>query len=75
MKAYERLAIRAAIEKSFDLARLALMVNPIIGDWELSTKVPAAIVNSDRGHLGYLGAFVLSLCIIPRTHTTISIIW
>jgi 6-phospho-beta-glucosidase len=54
VKQYERLAIRAAVEKSFDLARLALLENPIVGDWERSGEVLEALVASDEPHLGYL---------------------
>jgi len=36
VKTYERLAIRAAVEESSDLARLALFINPLAGDWEVA---------------------------------------
>jgi 6-phospho-beta-glucosidase len=36
VKAYERLAIRAAVERSMHLATLALTLNPIVGDWDAS---------------------------------------
>jgi 6-phospho-beta-glucosidase len=39
VKAYERLAIRAAVERSTDLATLALTVNPIVGDWDAAREV------------------------------------
>jgi 6-phospho-beta-glucosidase len=54
VKAYERLAIRAAIGKSRELARLALLVHPLIGQWELASKLATALVDSDPEHLGYL---------------------
>jgi 6-phospho-beta-glucosidase len=54
VKAYEHLAIRAAIERSFDLARLALMVYPSIGEWTPATDIMRALVASDAEHLGYL---------------------
>lgn len=54
VKAYEHLAIRAAIERSFDLARLALMVYPTVGEWNTSTEILRALVESDPKHLGYL---------------------
>jgi alpha-galactosidase/6-phospho-beta-glucosidase family protein len=34
VKAYERLAIRAAVEQSSSLAALALTLNPIVADWD-----------------------------------------
>lgn len=36
VKTYERTTIRAAMEGSGDLARLAMLENPIIGDWDLA---------------------------------------
>lgn len=54
VKAYEHLAIRAAIEQSFDLARLALLVYPVVGEWSTSTEILRALVDSDPEHLGYL---------------------
>lgn len=55
VKACERLTIRAAVERSFDLARLALLANPIVGQWEIATEVLRAIVDADATYLGYLG--------------------
>jgi 6-phospho-beta-glucosidase len=54
VKAYERLAIRAAVEQSFDLARLALMTYPIVGEWQPATAILEALVEADREYLGYL---------------------
>ncbi|MEJ7708973.1 MAG: hypothetical protein WKF84_03755 [Pyrinomonadaceae bacterium] len=54
VKTYERTAIRAAVEKSYELARLALLVNPMIGQWEVGDRVLAALIESDPEHLGYL---------------------
>jgi 6-phospho-beta-glucosidase len=54
VKEFERLTIRAALEKSFDLARLALLANPIVGEWEPSTELVMSLVKSDPQHLGYL---------------------
>lgn len=55
VKACERLTIRAAAERSFDLARLALLTNPIVGQWEIATEVLRAIACADATYLGYLG--------------------
>lgn len=52
--AYERTAIRAAIEKSGRLAELAMLEYPIIGQWELACELRNAMVRNDPRHLGYL---------------------
>lgn len=54
VKAYEHLAIRAAVERSFDLARLALMVYPTVGEWSTASEVMRALVDCDPQNLGYL---------------------
>lgn len=54
VKAYERLAIRAAVEKSVELMRQALLVHPLIGEWELASNLTTALIRSDPTHLGYL---------------------
>ena len=54
VKAYERTAIRAAIEKSARLAELALLEYPIVGQWDLACDVLAALIRRDAAHLGYL---------------------
>lgn len=54
VKAYERTAIRAAVEGSAALAQLALLEYPIVGDWELGARLREALVRSDPEFLGYL---------------------
>lgn len=54
VKAYERLAIRASVEKSLELARLALLEYPIVAQWKPSVDLLDALVESDPRHLGYL---------------------
>jgi 6-phospho-beta-glucosidase len=54
VKEYERLAVRAAIEKSAELARLALFTLPIVGQWEAAEQVINSLVKSDPKYLGYL---------------------
>lgn len=54
VKAYERTAIRAAIEGSASLARLAMLEYPIIGQWELATRLLHSLCESDVESLGYL---------------------
>lgn len=39
VKAYERLTIRAAMERSKELATLGLAVNPIVGDWDAAQEL------------------------------------
>jgi 6-phospho-beta-glucosidase len=54
VKAYERTAIRAAVEASAALARLALLEYPIVGQWEIARDVLDAMVQADSPFLGYL---------------------
>jgi 6-phospho-beta-glucosidase len=56
VKQYERLTIRAAVEKSSDLARLALLANPIVHDWDAAVDLVRELVENDERHLGYLAA-------------------
>ena len=43
VKAYERVAIRAAAEDSPDLAKLALLIYPIVGEWDRAAAVLEAL--------------------------------
>jgi 6-phospho-beta-glucosidase len=54
VKQYERTTIRAALEGSAALARLALTEYPIVGQWELAGDLVSALIASDSQHLGYL---------------------
>jgi len=54
VKEYERLAIRAAVEGCAEAARTALLVLPIVGQWEASDELMRALIESDPEHLGYL---------------------
>jgi 6-phospho-beta-glucosidase len=54
VKAYERTAIRAAVEKSWPVAQLAMLEYPIIGQWEIAQNFRRIWSASDE-HLGYLG--------------------
>jgi 6-phospho-beta-glucosidase len=54
VKSYERATIRAALESSRLLAQLALMENPIIGQWELAGQLLRDLIAGDPEHLGYL---------------------
>jgi hypothetical protein len=46
--------IRAALEGSAALARLALTECPIVGQWELAGALVSALIARDPQHLGYL---------------------
>jgi 6-phospho-beta-glucosidase len=54
VKAYERLAVEAALERCPSKARLALLLYPIVGQWELASTVLEALGEGDPQHLGYL---------------------
>jgi 6-phospho-beta-glucosidase len=54
VKAYERTAIRAAVEKSWPLAQLAMLEYPIIGQWEIAENLRQKFTSSDPEYLGYL---------------------
>lgn len=43
VKTYERLTIRAAMQKLPDVAALALFTNPIVGDWGSATELTQAL--------------------------------
>jgi 6-phospho-beta-glucosidase len=54
VKAYEHTAIRAAVEKSWALAKLAMLEYPIIGQWEIAEDLRHRLIASDPEFLGYL---------------------
>lgn len=54
VKAYERSAIRATTEKSWPIALLAMLENPIIGQWEIAEDLRRTWKTADAEHLGYL---------------------
>jgi len=54
VKAYERTAIRAVIEKSWPMAQLAMLEYPIIGQWEIAQNLRNAWIECDHEHLAYL---------------------
>jgi 6-phospho-beta-glucosidase len=54
VKAYERSAIRAVIEKSWPVALLALLEYPIIGQWEIAESLRKLWTTADQEYLGYL---------------------
>lgn len=54
VKEYERLTIRAAVEKSATLAGQALLACPLVGEWEPARQLLNAMIHSNPEHLSYL---------------------
>lgn len=54
VKEYERLTIRAAVEGSKELARLALLTYPLVGEWQPACRLLDALCAGDPETLGYL---------------------
>jgi 6-phospho-beta-glucosidase len=54
VKAYEKTAIRAALEQSRPLAQLAMLEYPIIGQWEWAGELLDALIAADPSGLGAL---------------------
>jgi 6-phospho-beta-glucosidase len=53
--AYERLAARAAVERSAELAHRALLTHPLIAQWGPAEEVLQRLVDADPAHLGAFG--------------------
>lgn len=49
MKEFEREAVRAAVDRSFNRARAALLVHPLIGDWDAAEKLLSALAADQPG--------------------------
>lgn len=56
LKQYERTTIQAAVERSGSLARLALFLCPIVGQWEPARALAKDLIESDPQYLGYLSS-------------------
>jgi 6-phospho-beta-glucosidase len=54
VKEYERLAIQAAVMGSLEIAKVALLAYPIVGQWRIAGDVMNALRNASPGELGYL---------------------
>jgi 6-phospho-beta-glucosidase len=48
VKSYEHTSIRAAVEGSRELAQLAMLENPIVGDWDLGKELFGPLMNADE---------------------------
>jgi 6-phospho-beta-glucosidase len=55
VKEYERMTIRAAIERRWDLAALALTVNPIVGNWNGARTFLQRLADRDQEHFAAYG--------------------
>jgi 6-phospho-beta-glucosidase len=53
--AYERIAARAAVERSPELAQRALLTHPLIAQWGPAEEVLQRLVDADPEHLGAFG--------------------
>ena len=51
VKAYERLAVRAALTGEVDVARRALMANPLVGQWGRAGELVEAIIEANGRYL------------------------
>lgn len=60
VKEYERLTIRAAVERSAVLAQQALLTYPLVGEWEPSQQLIAELMRAHPESLGYLRASLMS---------------
>lgn len=54
MKAYEQLAVRAAVEKDYDIALSAMMANPFIDDYEVGKAILDELIEQHTPYLDYL---------------------
>jgi 6-phospho-beta-glucosidase len=50
VKHYERLTIQAAMEERWDVANLALSMNPIVGSWNAAANFLSRLASSDTSH-------------------------
>jgi 6-phospho-beta-glucosidase len=51
VKAYERLAVKAAIDGDRDAALKALLANPLVGRYSVATGLLEALLQANRKHL------------------------
>jgi 6-phospho-beta-glucosidase len=51
MKAYEQLAIEAALSGDRAVALRAMMANPLVARWELAAPLLKALLDANRRHL------------------------
>jgi 6-phospho-beta-glucosidase len=51
VKAYEELAVRAALSGDRRVASRALLANPLVGDWEIAEPLLDALLEANRPYL------------------------
>jgi 6-phospho-beta-glucosidase len=51
VKAYERLAVEAALTGDREVALRALLANPLVGDYDIAVPLLAALLEANRAHL------------------------
>lgn len=54
VKAYEQLAVKAAAEKSYDIALTAMLANPFINDYEVGKAILDELIEAHSPYLDYL---------------------
>ena len=54
VKAYEQLAVRAAVEKDYDIALSTMMANPFIDDYEVGKAILDELIEQHTPYLDYL---------------------
>lgn len=54
VKAYEQLAVKAAVEKSYDIALAAMLANPFINDYEVGKAILDELIEAHSPYLDYL---------------------
>ena len=54
VKEYERAVMEAAVTGSRSSARLALLLYPIVGQWDAADRLTRTFIEHDPQHLGYL---------------------
>jgi len=51
VKAYERLAVTAAVHGDRGAALKALLANPLVGTWDVAAPLLDALLEANRSHL------------------------
>ncbi|MTQ97609.1 6-phospho-beta-glucosidase [Pseudoflavonifractor sp. BIOML-A6] len=54
VKAYEQLAVKAAVEQDYDIALSAMLANPFINDYEVGKTILDELVEAHSPYLDYL---------------------
>ena len=54
VKAYEQLAVKAAVEKRYDVALTAMLANPFINDYDVGKQILDELIEAHSPYLDYL---------------------